>query len=121
MRKFGVITSMTGVESGFVCTGLTRSGGADIAEARNGEGKVTDLIAYSRNKSISISGLLDVQEGKPLPQAGDVLTLEGEEYLIESCDQTESNTDYVQVSISARRADDAAITPIAAEPDEEVP
>lgn len=54
-------------------------------------------------------GVMDVSEGVELVKAGNKITLDNKDYLIESVDKTESNTDFVQVSISARTADQATI------------
>ena len=54
-------------------------------------------------------GVMDVSEGVELVKAGNKITIDSKDYLIESVDKTESNTDFVQVSISARTADQATI------------
>jgi hypothetical protein len=108
-RKFGIITSVEGLTAGVVVESLSYSESAETAEARNETGAVTDLASYSRSTTLSISGLLDESEGVTLAKAGNKLTLDGKEYLIESVDKNESNTDFVRVSLSCRTADNVTI------------
>lgn len=108
-RKFGIITSVTGLTAGIVVQSLTYNESAEVAEARNETGALTDMASYSRSTSLSISGLLDESDGVTLVKAGDKLTLDSKEYLIESVDKTESNTDFVRVSLSCRTADNVTI------------
>ena len=84
-------------------------------ETKNGQ--ITDLASYSRSTSLSIDGLLDTTEDVSLVKAGNKITIANKDYLIESVDKTESNTDFVQVSISARTSDEAEIHIIDAETD----
>lgn len=109
-RKFGIITSsVQGLTAGIMVNGLTYNESAESAEARNEQGQIVDLASYSRSTSLSINGYLDESDGVTLAKAGNKLTLDGKEYLIESVDRTESNTDFVQVSLSCRTADDVTI------------
>jgi len=108
-RQFGIITTTSGAVTGIVVTSFQKQKTAEIAEARDSEGKVTDLKAYSVGTSITITGLLDattVSVG-----AGDSLTLGAVNYIIESSNQNETNTTYCEVTITARTADAAAISP----------
>jgi pyridoxine 5'-phosphate synthase PdxJ len=110
-RQFGIITTTTGI-TGIVVNSLTTSNSAEIAEARDENGKITDLKAYSKAETISVSGLLDGSIGV---QAGAKLTLNSVDYIIESVEISETNTGYTEVSLTARTADSAAIAPYAAE------
>ena len=56
-RQFGIITTTTGI-SGIVVNSFSRNKTAEIAEARNEKGEVTDLKAYSKGETISVTGLL---------------------------------------------------------------
>ena len=98
--KFGIITPATGIPEQITINSLTRSKSAEIAEARNEKGQVTDLKAYSKGESISITGVLKA----------DGSAIDSKDYIIESAEQTESNTEFVQYSITARTADSAEIT-----------
>lgn len=104
-RMFGIITTATGV-TGIVINSLTINNTAEIAEARNEKGQVTDLKAYSKGETISVTGLLD---GETTVSAGETLTIGEKNYIIESVDRNETNTGYVEVSLSARTADAAVI------------
>ena len=109
-RQFGIITTTTGI-SGIVVNSLSRNKSAEIAEARNEKGEVTDLKAYSKGETISVTGLLDAESITIEP--GSKLTL-GKDYIIESVDQSETNTGYAEVTLSARTADSAQIEAYAA-------
>ena len=105
-RQFGIITTTTGI-SGIVVNSFSRNKTAEIAEARNEKGEVTDLKAYSKGETISVTGLLDAESITIEP--GSKLTLGEKDYIIESVDQSETNTGYVEVTLSARTADSAQI------------
>ncbi len=106
--KFGIITPATGIPEQITINSLTRSKSAEIAEARNEKGQVTDLKAYSKGESISITGVLKADGTAVEP--GSKITIDSKDYIIESAEQTESNTEFVQYSITARTADSAEIT-----------
>ena len=110
-RCFGIITSVSGLQAGIVVNGLDFNDSAEIAEARNEKGQVIDLAAYSKATSVSVTGVMDTAKGS-LATAGSMLTLGGKDYIIESVQKNESNTAFVQVTISAKTADNAEITPI---------
>lgn len=116
-RQFGIITNLEGLQAGIVVNSLTYNEACETAEARNEKGQITDLASYSRSTTLSIDGLLDTTEGVNLVKAGNKITIANKDYLIESVDKTESNTDFVQVSISARTSDEATIHVIDAETD----
>ena len=107
-RQFGIITTTSGIAS-IVVTSFSTSHSAEIAEARDEEGKVTDLKAYSRGVSVSVRGYLDASEVSI--DAGDVLSLNGKDYLVESVNVSETNTNFVEVDFTARTADNALIDP----------
>lgn len=108
-RQFGIITSTQGLQAGIVVNSLTFNETSESAEARNAQGQITDIAGYSRATTLSIQGLLDTTESVSLVKAGNKITIGNKDYLIQSVDKTESNTDFVQVSISARTADAATI------------
>lgn len=107
-RQFGIITTPAGTVTGLVVTSFTSSTSAEIAEARNEQGYVTDLKAYSKGTSISVRGLLDSTD--VTVSAGDTFSLSGKDYIIESVNRTESNTAYIEIDFSARTADAAVIS-----------
>ena len=105
-KQFGIVTTATGVSS-IVVTSFSETSNVEIAEARDGQGKVTDMQAYSRNKTVAIKGFLD---GSTIVEAGSVLTLNGVSYIVESVTRNETNTGFVEVDISAKSADSATVT-----------
>ena len=107
MTKFGIITTLTGTED-IIIQSINKKTSAEIAEARDESGRVIELKAYSQGKSVDIRALLNAD--KIQTEAGQTLTVEGQEYIIESTDQAENNTGWVEVSLSARTADSASIT-----------
>lgn len=107
-RQFGIISTPSGTISGLVVTSFTSSTSAEIAEARNEQGHVTDLKAYSKGTSVSVRGLLDSTEASV--SAGDIFTLASVDYIIESVNRTETNTAYIEIDFSARTADAAEIS-----------
>ena len=102
-RQFGIITNLEGLQAGIVVNSLTYNEACETAEARNEKGQITDLASYSRSTTLSIDGLLDTTEDVSLVKAGNKITI--------------ANTDFVQVSISARTSDEATIHIIDAETD----
>lgn len=110
-RAFGVVTSVTGLTAGIQVNSLNSTDSAEIAEARDKDGKVTDLMAYSIGKTISVTGVLDSAAGT-LVTAGSSITIATVTYLIDSVQKSETNNGFVQVTISAKTADSAVITPI---------
>ena len=60
-----------------------------------------------------MTGLLDAESITIEP--GSKLTLGEKDYIIESVDQSETNTGYVEVTLSARTADSAQIEAYGAE------
>lgn len=109
-RKFGIVTNLTGLQAGIVVNGITRDESAEIAEARNEKGEVTDLQAYSVGESISVQGVIDDEKGE-IVKAGSKLTLAGRDYIVESVNKPETNTGFCEATINARTADSAVITP----------
>ena len=107
-RQFGIITTPAGTVSGIVVTSFTQSTSAEIAEARNEQGYVTDLKAYSKGTSVNVRGLLDSTD--VTVSAGDTLTLGNVNYIVESVNRSETNTAYIEVDFSARTADAAVIS-----------
>jgi hypothetical protein len=103
-RTFGITSTAAGITA-TVINGVTRSESAEIAEARNASGAVTDRQAYSRTKTAEISGLVD---GTISVEAGDKVTAGGiTDGLITNLAITESNTDYQQFSATVETKDSA--------------
>lgn len=108
-RSFGIITDVTGVTGGLVINSLSFSETSQIAQCRGERGEVLDLAAYSKAKTVNITGYLDSSKGT-LATAGSKITLQGKDWIIDSVSKNESNSTFVEVTISARTADSAVIT-----------
>lgn len=106
--KFGIITSTTGMSAGITVNSLSFQDTVQQADARNEQGAITDITAYSRGQTVSVDGVLTA-ETSALATAGSTMTLGSVTWLITDVTRNETNTDYVQVSISARTADGAEI------------
>lgn len=109
IRQFGIITNVAGMQAGICVNSLNIDQNVETAEARNEKGQITDLAAFSKSKSISASGVMDTANGTTLATAGSMLTIGGDNYIIESVSKSETNTDFVQVTINGRTADGANI------------
>lgn len=107
-RRFGIITDVSGVTQGIMINSLDFNTSVETAQARNEHGQITDLAGYSNSKTVSIQGLMDTAKGN-VAEAGSVLTLDGKQWLIDSVARRESNTGFVELTISARTADEAQI------------
>ena len=105
-RQHGVITTISGLSGVCVLNSLNHDHSAEIAEARDESGKVTDRKAYSRKKTIQGSGLLDTSTIPPSEvDAGATLAVGTETYLIESIKVGETNTGYAAFDFTASRCD----------------
>ena len=80
----------------------------ETAQARDELGRIVDIAAYSNAKTVSIQGLMDTAKGA-VATAGSIITLDGKQWLIDSVAKRESNTGFVELTISARTADNAQI------------
>lgn len=106
--KFGIITSIDQLQAGITVNSLDTQQTVQTAEARNETGAITDITAFSNRKTVSIQGVMTGNTAD-LATAGSIITLGGVDWLITNVIRAESNTDYVQVTISATTADDAEI------------
>ena len=110
-RFWGIVSDQTGLSAGILLNTADDNQSVDIAQARGSDGKIIQLKAYSRNNAVNLSGLMDSEQGT-VAKAGASLTFGGKTWIIESVQKQESNTDWVRLSISARTADNATITPL---------
>lgn len=108
-RSFGIVTSLQGLQGGICVNSLSFSESAEIAEARNEKGQITDYAAYSNAKTVNITGVMDSAKGD-LVTAGAKITLGGKDWIVDSVSKNESNTAFVEVTVSAKTADNAIIT-----------
>lgn len=107
MLKFGIITAIDNMTS-IVVQSINKRSSVEIAEGRDENGNVIELKAYSKGYSVDIRALINTDEFKT--EAGQELTIGTKKYIIETTDQAENNTGWVEVSLTARTADNAAIT-----------
>ena len=107
MLKFGIITALDNMTS-IVIQSLNKKTSVEIAEARDENGNVIELKAYSKEYSVDIRALVNADEFKT--EAGQELTVGNQKFIIESTDQAENNSGWVEVSLTAKTADNAAIT-----------
>lgn len=107
-RKFGIITDVSGITAGIMINSLDFNETVDTSQARDELGRIVDIAAYSNSKTVSIQGLMDTAKGA-VATAGSIITLDGKQWLIDSVAKRESNTGFVELTISARTADNAQI------------
>lgn len=110
-RTWGIITNLEGLQAGLCVNSLSFNDTASVAEALDEHGRCTDLAAYSKRTTVSITGVLDSAKGE-LAKAGNKITISGKDYIIDSVNKNESNTAFCEVTISAQTADNAIITVI---------
>ena len=108
-RLFGIVSNTEGKPAALVVNSLNKSESAQIAEARDENGKVIELHAYSTAKTVSMNGVTTTAD--PV-KAGSTILIAGQNYLVDKADQNESNTAFVDIAISAQTADEADITDI---------
>lgn len=104
-RKYGIASFANG--HGMIVNSFQPEESVEKAEARDESGRVIDTWAYSRAKNFNVSGVYD--DASELPKAGDVLTFDGEDYLVDNVSKPETNTGAVEVTIQCSRADNATI------------
>lgn len=105
-RQFGIVTDVSGITAGIMINSLDFGETVETAEARNELGQIVDIAAYSNSKTVSIQGLMDTAKGS-VATAGSIITLDGKQWLIDNVQKRESNTGFVELTISARTADNA--------------
>lgn len=99
-----VTFGVTSTAGSIVLTDFTEGTNAEIAEARNASGQVTDMKAYSVGKTVTCTGY------GAAPAAGTTLTAGSGTYLVESAELVESNTDFQKVNLTLRSADSATLS-----------
>lgn len=113
-RQYGIITNLEGLQAGIMVNSLSYNDTAQIAEARNQKGQITDYFAFSNAKTVSVTGVMDTSKGE-LATAGSKITLNSKDWIIDSVSRNQTNTGVVEVTISARTADNAIITVLGSE------
>ena len=92
----GIVQSETSKES------------AEIAEARNEDGKVFLMKAYSKTSEKTFEALFAA--GTTPPEVGKSITVGSWSGIVTQATVTRSNTDFTRISITAVRKDTASIT-----------
>lgn len=105
-RQFGIITTSAGVSS-IVIQSLQIGSSVETAQAMDELGNITDINGYGAKKSVTIKGLVD---GSVSADAGDIITVGSDSYIITSFQKSESNTGYAEVDVTAEGAPD--VTPV---------
>lgn len=106
-RSFGVISIVSGGSTAIadiIAESVTVSESVETAQARDESGKVIDFQAYSKTKTLTINGLLNVTT--PTIEAGSVIVISGGTFLVTSAEQVESNTDFVRYNLTVTSSDD---------------
>ena len=107
-RQFGIIISIDGTTvTGCVINQLTTGTSAQKAEARDEKGKVTDIWYFSKEKTVSVRGVLDTDS--LATEAGSALVIRGGTYGVNSTSVDENNTAAATFSIDASNSDAATI------------
>lgn len=108
-RQFGIITSLEGLQGGIMVNSLDFNETSEIAQARNETGAITDMVGFSKRTTVSVSGVMDTAKGT-LATAGSKITLGGQDYIIDTVSKRQTNTGFVELTISAQTADSAIIS-----------
>lgn len=109
-HKFGIISNGASA-TGLVVQSCNKDENVEIAEARNESGQVAELKAYSKGTTYSITGLVIKDgESETTVMAGSSVTIDNLNLIVESVSKQETNTGFVQVTMTCRTADSATIT-----------
>lgn len=107
-RIYGV-AMFPGSGAGIICNSFNEDENAEKAQARNENGQVIDEWTYSVGRSFSATGLID--DVSKLPKVGELFTLDGKGYLLDSISKPKTNTGAAEVTFSGSAADDATLHP----------
>ena len=97
-RRFGVTSNLQGLSHGIVVNNISSNNSCDSAEARDHKGNIIDIAVYGENKQVTIDGLYTGQG----VEAGTVIRLDGENYIVTSTGRNETNTAFQTASVNAR-------------------
>ena len=110
-RNFGIITSLSGTTvTGCVINSVNSSTSAQKADAQDENGKTTDIWYFTKEKSISVRGVLDATSLQI--EAGQTIVFRGGTYGVNSTSVDEQNRAATTFSLDASTADNATIHPI---------
>ncbi len=108
-HKFGIISNGASA-TGLVVQSCNKDENVEIAEARNESGQVAEFKAYSKGTTYSITGLVKDGESETTVTVGSSVTIDNLNLIVESVSKQETNTGFVQVTMTCRTADSATIT-----------
>jgi hypothetical protein len=103
-RVFGVVATGGGLSASLLQS-LSENATAEIAEARDENGLVTDQTAYSRETTASLEAVFDAADS--LPKAGASITIGAVTGLVTAVGSQESNTGYKSCTIEVSKKDSA--------------
>jgi hypothetical protein len=112
-RQFGVVTAKNGTVSGVLANSCKLTENVKDASVIDENGKTVEIKAYSVEKTADISGV--VEDPAAVAAAGSTITLAGQKYLVSSKTLNEASEAFTTADISAKTADNATITELAAE------
>ena len=111
-RNFGVIKSISGTTvTGCVLNSVSSQTSAQKADAQNEDGATTDIWYYTKEKSISVRGVLDTT--RLSIEAGQTIVFRGGTFGVNSTSVDEQNRAATTFSIDASTSDNAEIHPLA--------
>lgn len=105
-RTFGVVSVVSGATptiADIIAESVTSAESVETATARNEQGKVINHQAYSKTKTLTINGLLNVSA--PTVTAGSVIVISGGTFLVTNAEKVESNTDFVKYNLTVTSMD----------------
>ena len=107
-RDFGIISISGLAVGGLIVNNLSETKSTEEALARGPKGQVIDKVAFSKQEEINVDGLYTGGTVEP----GTIVSIGEKDYLVSNATRTEANTDFVQGSFTASRADNAILWPI---------
>ena len=108
MRALGLITGLDGNGFDVAMRNIrVRSTLTGTASVRGEDGRMDRLAAVSRRTEVEFDGFA---EGDNVPKAGDVLTYDGEEFLVVSAVLTAEKGRFRQYAVRAEHSDGAEVS-----------
>ena len=109
--NFGIIKSINGTTvTGCVLNSVNSSTSAQKADAQNEEGATTDIWYFSKEKSVSVRGVLATTSLSV--EAGQTIVFRGGTFGVNSTSVDEQNRAATTFSIDASTSDNATIHPL---------
>ena len=80
---------------------LTRTKNGDVKDYRNDTGQVCTRVVYNKGETVSFSTIVPESDVTP-PVIGEVITIDGSQWIVESSDKQWSNEDATKINIVAK-------------------